>query len=116
MSIYRMIWWITAVILAASGGIAAAITVQTDILVSAVTAAVLMIPLVAMQFTSEVNWTGSDFVVMGILLMVTGLAFVFASRAVKTAKQRVVVGGVIALAFLYVWAELAVGIFTNLGS
>eukprot|EP01133_Synstelium_polycarpum_P026217 gene26217-31503_t len=42
MSIYRMIWWITAVILAASGGIAAAITVQTDILVSAVTAAVLI--------------------------------------------------------------------------
>lgn len=42
MSIYRMIWWITAVILAASGGIAAAITVQTDILVSAVIAAVLI--------------------------------------------------------------------------
>ena len=42
MSIYRMIWWITAVILAASGGIAAAVTVQTDVLVSAVIAAVLI--------------------------------------------------------------------------
>ncbi len=84
--------------------------------VVAVTAAVLMIPLVAMQFTGEVDWTGSDFVIAGILLMVTGLAFVFASRTVKTAKQRVAAGGLIALAFLYVWAELAVGIFTNLGS
>lgn len=42
MNIYRMIWWITAVILAVSGGIAAAVTVQTDVLVSAVIAAVLI--------------------------------------------------------------------------
>lgn len=84
--------------------------------VVAATAAVLMIPLVAMQFTGEVNWTGSDFVVAAILLMVTGLAFVFASRKLKTAKRRIVAGGLIALAFVYVWAELAVGIFTNLGS
>ena len=84
--------------------------------VVAVTAAVLTIPLVAMQFTREVDWTGSDFVIAGLLLMVTGLAFVLASRAVRTTRQRVVVGGLIALAFVYVWAELAVGIFTNLGS
>ena len=84
--------------------------------VVAVTAAVLTIPLVAMQFTREVDWTGSDFVIAGLLLMVTGLAFVFASRTGRTTRQRVVVGGLIALAFMYVWAELAVGIFTNLGS
>lgn len=84
--------------------------------VAAVTAAVLMMPLVAMQFTGDVNWTGSDFLIAGILLMATGLAFVLASRTVKTTRQRVLVGGLIALAFVYVWAELAVGIFTNLGS
>ena len=84
--------------------------------VAALTAAVLMMPLVAMQFTGEVDWTGSDFLIAGILLMVTGLAFVLASRTVKTTRQRVLVGGLIALAFVYVWAELAVGIFTNLGS
>lgn len=84
--------------------------------VAAVTAALLMMPLVAMQFTGEVNWTGSDFLIAGILLMVTGLAFVLASRTVKTTRQRMLVGGLIALAFVYVWAELAVGIFTDLGS
>lgn len=84
--------------------------------VAAVTAAVLMIPLVAMQFTREVNWTGSDFVIAGILLAVTGLAFVAASRTLRTARQRLVAGAVIGLGFVYVWAELAVGIFTNLGS
>lgn len=84
--------------------------------VAAVTAAVLMVLLVAMQFTGEVNWTGSDFLIAGILLMATGLAFVLASRTVKTTRQRMLVGGLIALAFVYVWAELAVGIFTDLGS
>lgn len=42
MSIYRIIWWVATVILAAAGGIAAAITVHTDVLVSAVIAAVLI--------------------------------------------------------------------------
>lgn len=84
--------------------------------VAAVTAAVLMMPLVAMQFTGEVDWTGSDFLIAGILLMATGLAVVLASRTVKTTRQRVLAGGLIGLAFVYVWAELAVGIFTDLGS
>jgi len=33
-----------------------------------VVALILLIPLVAMQFTSEVNWTLSDFVFAGVLL------------------------------------------------
>ncbi len=31
----------------------------------------LLIPLIAMQFTTEVNWGILDFTVMGILLLVT---------------------------------------------
>ncbi|MDB5696794.1 MAG: hypothetical protein JWN21_2337, partial [Sphingomonas bacterium] len=31
-------------------------------------ATLLLIPAIAMQFTAEVNWTASDFVVMGVLL------------------------------------------------
>ena len=71
----------------------------------------LMIPLIAMQFTSEVNWTLSDFVVMGILLLGTGLVCELVMRKVKATNRRVVLIGVtLALLFL-VWAELAVGIF-----
>lgn len=84
--------------------------------VTLVTAAILMIPLVAMQFTGEVNWTVSDFVIMGILLSLTGLVLTFALRKVRTAKSRLIAAGLIGLGFLYCWAELAVGIFTNLGS
>lgn len=36
------------------------------------TGLILSIPLIAMQFTSGVNWTLADFVVMGTLLMATG--------------------------------------------
>ena len=81
-----------------------------------VTLLLLCIPLVAMQFTEEVNWTLSDFVVMGALLFVTGLVFEYAMRKLKTTTQRLIAVGVIALGFLYIWAELAVGVFTNIGS
>lgn len=84
--------------------------------VALVTAAILMIPLVAMQFTSEVNWTGIDFVAAGILLALTGLVLTFALRRLRTTQSRLVATGLIGLGFLYCWAEMAVGIFTNLGS
>lgn len=84
--------------------------------VAVVTAAILMIPLVAMQFTSEVNWTGSDFAAAGILLAFTGLVLTFALRRIRTAQGRLIAAGVIGLGFLYCWAEMAVGIFTNIGS
>jgi len=84
--------------------------------VALVTAAILMVPLVAMQFTREVVWTGSDFVIAGLLLSITGLALVAALRTLRTAKARFVAAGVLGLGLLYCWAELAVGIFTNLGS
>lgn len=86
------------------------------LVVALVTAAVLMIPLVAMQFTSEVVWTGSDFVIAGGMLAFTGLVLTFAMRIVRTSKGRLTAAAVIGLLFVYCWAELAVGIFTNLGS
>lgn len=78
------------------------------------TALILMIPLVAMQFTAEVDWTLSDFVIMGVLLFVTGLLLEIAVR--KTSKYRVAAVAAIVVGFLWLWAELAVGVFTNWGS
>ena len=84
--------------------------------VALVTAAILMIPLVAMQFTTEVAWTGFDFLAAGTLLVLTGLVLTFALRTVRSTRSRLVAAGLIGLGFLYCWAEMAVGIFTNLGS
>jgi hypothetical protein len=78
------------------------------------TGLILLVPLLAMQFTDEVAWTLSDFVTAGALLFGTGLTFVLAAR--KTRKYRAVIGIALAAALIYVWAELAVGVFTTWGS
>jgi hypothetical protein len=75
------------------------------------TAAILMIPLVAMQFTSEVDWKINDFAIMGVLISGTGFLYVLAARFVRHIQYRVAIGATLALALLLAWAELAVGIF-----
>jgi hypothetical protein len=86
------------------------------IYITLTTGSILLIPLIAMQFTEEVVWTLGDFVAMGTLLFGTGIFFVLAARKLNSKKQKLIVGIIILAAFLYIWAELAVGIFTNLGS
>lgn len=71
----------------------------------------LLIPLVAMQFTHEVDWSPFDFLVMGILLAATSLLIETILRFVKKTPYRIVLSLGILLIFLLIWAELAVGIF-----
>ncbi len=71
----------------------------------------LLLPLVAMQFTNEVNWTVSDFMIAGILLFGTGGLIELTIRKINQVSLRVwVIFGILLVLFL-VWAELAVGIF-----
>lgn len=83
---------------------------------AAATGLILLVPLVAMQFSAEVSWTRSDFVVMGALLFGMGSLFILAARKIRTTTHRIIVGVVVLLAVVYLWAELAVGLFTNWGS
>lgn len=71
----------------------------------------LFIPLIAMQFTDEVNWALSDFVVMGVLLIGTGLLCELVLRKVGKTSWRIALCMVLLLVFFLIWAELAVGIF-----
>ncbi|MDX1720413.1 MAG: hypothetical protein R3353_09635 [Salegentibacter mishustinae] len=73
--------------------------------------ALLMIPFIAMQFSSEVVWTASDFIIMGILLLVTGLGIDLVLRKVSSSKNRLIISGIILAVFFMIWAELAVGVF-----
>jgi hypothetical protein len=77
------------------------------------TALVLLIPLVAMQLTNDVNWRPNDFVAAGGLIFITGSVFVLAARRVR---HRALLALGVAAALFYLWAELAVGVFTGLGS
>lgn len=74
------------------------------------TAAILVIPLIAMQVSNEWDWKVSDFVIIGILLLGTGFLIVLAARKIKSTNRRIVVIlGLLAL-LLLTWAHLAVGI------
>ncbi|MEL6811749.1 MAG: hypothetical protein AAFP76_10480 [Bacteroidota bacterium] len=84
---------------------------KTRFVVILVTALVLLIPLIAMQFTNEVNWTLSDFMMGGALLLGTGFTLDFLIRKIKNRKHLVMASLFLILILLLVWAELAVGIF-----
>lgn len=71
----------------------------------------LLIPFVAMQFTKEVNWNIADFLIMGILLLVTGLLCELILRRVRSLINRIIICGIFLFILFLVWAELAVGIF-----
>ena len=76
----------------------------------------LLIPLIAMQFIDEVNWTLLDFVVAGVLLLATGLMCELVIRKVNKIEHRIAICLAILAALLLIWAELAVSIFgTPLG-
>ena len=83
--------------------------------IAAGSAVLLLIPLVAMQVTTEVNWQFTDFIVMGLLLFGTGSLFVVTARLIPN-RYRLWAGLGCLMLFLFIWAELAVGVFTNWGS
>lgn len=74
-------------------------------------AIILLIPVIAMQFTDEVNWTLLDFVVAAVLLFSTGLMCELTLRKIKKTKYRIAICLALLLSFILIWAELAVGIF-----
>lgn len=78
------------------------------------TVGILLVPLLAMQFSSDVNWSLMDFVIMGCLLFATGLLLDTVWH--KGGKYRGAGAVVVVVLFLWLWAELAVGVFTHWGS
>lgn len=71
----------------------------------------LLVPLIAMQFTSEVEWTASDFIIAGGLLYGTVALCELVLRKVRKSSHRIGLCAAVLLLLLIVWAELAVGVF-----
>jgi hypothetical protein len=80
------------------------------------TGVVLLVPLVSMQFTNEVKWQLEDFIVMGGLLFTGASLFVLIARRLRQPWQRAIAAIICVIVLLYIWAELAVGIFANIGN
>jgi hypothetical protein len=70
----------------------------------------LSIPLIAMQFTDEVAWSGSDFLIMGIMLSVAGALYEIGARMSTNTPYRVGLATAVGTGLLLTWMNLAVGI------
>jgi hypothetical protein len=73
-------------------------------------AALILLPLLAMQVTDEVAWGPGDFVFAGALVGGVGIAYELAARITRGRAYRAAVGVALAAAFILVWANAAVGI------
>ena len=72
--------------------------------------ALLLIPFIAMQFSTEVRWSSFDFLVAGGLLLALGFSIDFMARKVNSLNKRFIVIAAVVILFLLIWVELAVGI------
>lgn len=72
---------------------------------------ILLIPFIAMQFSTEVQWTASDFIIAGVLLSTFSLLIEFVIRKTQQGKRRTLLILFVILTLLLLWAEMAVGIF-----
>jgi len=84
---------------------------QKTLTMYALPLALLGIPLLGNLFSKEVNWSGSDFLIAGILLFTTAFIVNLVISKIKKRSQRVMISLFILLFLALVWIELAVGIF-----
>ena len=78
--------------------------------IAAAVVLILLIPLIAMQFTSEVQWSPADFVTVGILLFCIGLAYEFVRSRNNSVTYQMAAAGTLFTSLLIIWLTLAVGI------
>lgn len=83
--------------------------------ITLVTGILLLIPFIAMQFSDDVDWSPSDFIIAGSLLFGTGLAYIMITRILAprlgdNIVYRVAVGFSLFTGLFLIWSNLAVGI------
>ena len=71
----------------------------------------LLLPLIGMFFSNEINWSFFDFIIMGILILSLSFSIKQVLKTKKNINYRILIIAVILILFLIIWAELAVGVF-----
>ena len=75
--------------------------------------ALILTPLVAMQFTTEVNWDETDFIVAAIIFGIVGGLIEFAVRLSSNWYFRFGSMFAVLAGFMVIWSNLAVGMIGN---
>jgi hypothetical protein len=70
----------------------------------------LLLPLLAMQVTDDLDWDVADFAVFAAMLIAAGGMYELAARKSGNTAYRTGVGLALAAAFILIWMNLAVGI------
>ena len=73
----------------------------------------LVIPLILNLFLTEFQWSLFDFLVMAILLTIVGFAIEIIRYKIQNKRTRLILMLLMLLFFVFVWAELAVGIIDS---
>jgi hypothetical protein len=71
----------------------------------------LLLPLIGMFFSNEINWSFFDFIIMGILILSLSFSIKQVLKTTKNINYRILIIAVVLILFLLIWAELAVGVF-----
>ena len=71
----------------------------------------LLLPLIGMFISNEINWSFFDFIIMGILILSLSFSIKQVLKTTKNINYRILIIAVVLILFLLIWAELAVGVF-----
>lgn len=76
----------------------------------AIPALILLLPAIAMLFSSEVTWSAFDFIIAAFLLYGASFA-IYLIISIKTKWLRIGLMAAILVVLILIWGELAVGLF-----
>ena len=85
--------------------------VKMALLAALASAVLLLVPWVAMHFTTEMRWELSDFATAGVLFFLAALVCLLGTARLRSARQKLALVGAVVVALAVVWLELSVGIF-----
>ena len=80
--------------------------------VARVTCGLMLLPVLGMQLSTEVNWGPADFFVAAVLLFSAGLIYRLVAAQLPGKAQRTLLAVLVVTLLALIWAELAVGLFS----
>lgn len=87
-------------------------TLLKDVItVALIAASLLLIPLAAMFFTEEMNWSVMDFIIVWFLLFSSGITYKLVTRKKRAIAYKAAIGLAVLTGLFMTWVNLGVGIF-----